>query len=100
MGGRFGPLNSDWSVRIRGCAVAELTVDIGAPALHRAIAQRSAGMGLFAHGNVDRGVYSDHRHRGSRLHIGSSCPIAQLAVAIVPPALDRTAGEQCTTVVI
>src|SRR5664280_1883122 len=76
-------------------AVAELTVVVRSPALHRATHEESAGM---VEPRGDRGGAA-HARDGYRCRAVGRRTVAQLAATVCSPALDRATGEEGAGVV-
>src|ERR1700690_3532380 len=87
-GGR-DPRHRDWGAVICRRPVAELAVRVRTPTVDGAVCKQGAAMGI-AEREFDRVRDSGDcdRCRG----VGG-CPISELAVLVVPPALDTGIGE-------
>src|SRR5207245_597792 len=76
-------------------AVAELAVAVGAPALHSASARQRAGVQGAGGDGGDTACEPNDVYRGRAAGLR---PIAELAIAVVAPALDSACARERTAV--
>jgi hypothetical protein len=70
---------------ISGGAIAELAVEVLAPAVDAAIGEKSAGVDRAGRYGPDRSWKSDDLSRAEAVF---GCPVTQLSEGVVPPAID------------